>query len=728
MLETVKGLHDLGFALHFLQPKSKMPIEKGWSKGPRKSWAELKKQYRPGMNVGVRLGEASKLDDYYLACIDVDIKNPASREIAEKRLAKLLEPYDFRFPEVRSGSGNGSRHLYCTTLKPFKMITVEKHKEWEICIYSDGRQMALPPSVHPKGPTYKWEFPIINGIPLFHIVEIQEQESKVDTDKTPFEAVDVDLYMRGLSKRVINLITEGEGGEDGSADLFTASLAMCGAGFSDNEIMSVLTDREYFLGATAFKHTGSNSRRRAAEWIRNYTITRARRETSFNRAFDDAVRVEEMSSGKSSIDVEDERVEELLAFANEKAEQAGVWRGKLDCVAESKGGGVKNTLKNIVSILENSIPGELFRFNEFAVQETYGIDSPWGEKKGQEVRDIDLKKIKLWLATHWQIEPNINIVGEAVSLIANKNRFHPVKDYLNSLPPWDGVERIDTWTQRLLGATGPKVYLEAVSRKILIAMIARIKVPGIKFDTTPVLVGEQGVMKSTSIRDLASPWGSDVDLNIGDKDAVLAMCGAWVVELGEMSALSNAEVEDVKRFVACATDRIRVPHGKRTEAFPRQCIFIGTTNRDEFLKDETGNRRWWPIDVGICNPKGILAERDQLFAEALVAYEMGEIIYLTKEEESIAKGEQEKRMIGDILEEKLADLLVQKTDNLNTSKFTLKELFSEFEHTLLLRDDRATQLRVGRCLRRIGYRKVVLRGEGSVSAKFWVRENYPKEG
>jgi hypothetical protein len=151
-------LYKLGFAIHWLRPKSKCPCESKWTKGERKDWNYLVETFIKNLNVGVRTGSPSKIGANYLACIDVDVKDPACRKEAISKLREIVG--DKKLPEVRSGSGNGARHLYCVTTKPFKMITVAKYKGWEICIYSDGRQMVLPPSIHPNGASYVWRVPV----------------------------------------------------------------------------------------------------------------------------------------------------------------------------------------------------------------------------------------------------------------------------------------------------------------------------------------------------------------------------------------------------------------------------------------------------------------------------------------------------------------------------------------------------------------------------------------
>lgn len=294
-LKAVKPLHDQGWALHWLLPKQKRPVESKWTTGARKSWSELVKTFKPNYNVGVRLGEPSEVDGGHLACIDLDIKDPKFRKVAEKALKELVKGQ--KCPEVRSGSGNGSRHLYCKTDKPFKMITIHKHKEWELCVYSDGRQMAVPPSIHPSGTPYVWEFE--GELPLMSFAGAQVSKENHESQIEIFKPVEVALEFYGISKKIYELIVEGEGCENKSDSLLSACLAMCGAGMSDNEILSVLTDRENFLGSVGFEHTQSDSRDRAARWIRHYTLSKAREETSGAKAFKGAIESSPLSEAEA---------------------------------------------------------------------------------------------------------------------------------------------------------------------------------------------------------------------------------------------------------------------------------------------------------------------------------------------------------------------------------------------------------------------------------------------
>lgn len=598
---------------------------------------------------------------------------------------------------------------------------------WEISLMGEGQQVVLPPSIHPdSGRHYIWAKPykVAKSAPQIEVgskdtkSDLESKDTKLAQDWEPEE---VFLEVEDVPKRVVALIKDGEGCDDRSAGLFSAALSLCSAGLSDQQILSVLTDRQNYLGLVAYEHTQSPSRRRAAEWIRRFTLAKARRETSLQRKFerllgDDALDVEE--GPRLDHEAAQKQAEEIKAELKESIP----WQRKLERTYEGKGP-PKGNFKNMLLILENAVGEKAFRHDLFFHSDRYGCETPWGGKVGEELRDIDLIEIKRWCVEKFKMEPKRETVLEAVQSIAHRNAFHPIRDWLNGLPEWDGIERCDTWIKRLMGGTGPEAYMRAISRKVLVAMIARVFRPGVKFDYVLTLIGKQGVRKSTSLVALAHPWGSDAHMDIGNKDGVLAMRGAWALELGEMSSFSKAEVERVKEFISRPVDRIRTPYGKLTENFPRQCVFIGTTNNTEYLKDETGNRRFWPVVVKYCDVEAIAKEREQLFAEAMVLYTLGEKLYLEGDEEVGALEVQARHMEHDSLEDDLMKFFkTEKIDGFDPKRFQLNDLFSNLVvNGRYLSDDRATQVRVGKCLRKLGWDKRVLRVSNGHKGKYWVK-------
>lgn len=738
MITEAKRLFDLGFAIHWIRPKSKAPVESKWTTGERKPWGYLASSYKTDYNVGVRLGRPSRFKDgTYLAVIDCDMKSGDARHLKEME-AKLSELITRVGAVVVSGRGQGSRHIYIRTKEPLKPArysasneTVRVHmpssspskkelaaltpKEiasgarlrtaWEISLMGDGQQVVLPPSVHPDtGGLYAWGR-VVNGpqsIPLFtpkeSLGEVATKEGVVETLED-FAVVDVlPLELYGLSADMIGMIEDGAGVSDRSATLFIACIAMMEARMSQAEILTVLTDRANYLGEVAYDHAKTNSRAKAANWLYRFTYQKAARETLASEQFKSEV---------ETITLTDE------AAAVQEAELFGErdWRDQLDRVLNGQESRLKTSLKNVILILRNAVAPNVFRHDGFGGRDVYGVAPPWNNAKaGDDIRDVDIVNITTWLVNNYGIEVAEKKIFQAIIEIASANHFHPVRDFLlNDLPEWDGVARADHWLRDYLGATAPEPYLSAVSRKVLVAMVARVMQPGIKFDHVLILEGLQGTRKSTVLRALAGSWFSDASLTIGDKDSVLLLNSVWVKELSEITSVHRADVNQLKEFISRQEDRIRAPYGRFVERFPRQCIFIGTTNLDEYLKDMTGNRRFWPVKVGDCEPERLEADQGQLLAEALFLYQIGEPLYLDDVEAAAqSTGEQETRAMSDVWSERFLEFEAEQAlkpegERFNFDRFSLLSLFQGFGPFADSKDGIFEQRRAADALRRCGY-------------------------
>lgn len=300
--------------------------------------------------------------------------------------------------------------------------------------------------------------------------------------------------------------------------------------------------------------------------------------------------------------------------------------------------GYRKNLANVALILarDPSWAGCL-AFDEFAGRVTLLKCPPShaglrGEHWPRAWRDADDVRVALWLQRQWKIEAGPELVAHAVVAVAFENRAHPVREYLEGLA-WDGTPRLARWLTTYLGVRETD-YSRAVGAFMLRAAVARVLTPGCKVDTMLVLQGEQGAYKSTAIKVLCgAPWFTDDLSDFGSKDAAMQLRGVWFVEVPELGGMVRAEVERVKAFFSRAVERYRTAYGRHVEDQPRQCVFFGTTNADTYLKDETGNRRFWPVlcgAVGAIDLEAIARDRDQLWAEAVADIKAGERWYLDK--------------------------------------------------------------------------------------------------
>ncbi|MCD2503221.1 virulence-associated E family protein [Clostridium sp. NSJ-145] len=313
-------------------------------------------------------------------------------------------------------------------------------------------------------------------------------------------------------------------------------------------------------------------------------------------------------------------------------------------------GEIKDTLNNIVKILRNDKNLHGIAYNKHKDMLDVKGKLPWIRLK-EGWNDSDLASLKIYLEKKYNIWSPAKL-KDALLAVATERAFHPVIDYLENLEEWDGKERLETLLIKYLGAED-NAYTREVTRKTLVAAIARVYEPGVKFDSVLILNGKQGMGKSTLFSKLGGKWFSDnLTLeDMKDKTAAEKLQGFWIMELGELAGMRKAEVENVKSFITRTDDKYRASYGVNVESHPRQCIIVGTTNnKGGFLRDVTGNRRFWPVtvdpDKALSSPWD-LEDVDKIWAEALYVYKQGEELYLKGEVLEIASKEQSEAMESD---------------------------------------------------------------------------------
>lgn len=349
------------------------------------------------------------------------------------------------------------------------------------------------------------------------------------------------------------------------------------------------------------------------------------------------------------------------------------WMKKLQMTEK---GAIAATIDNVATILENDpkLAGCL-AINDFQHTLVALRDLPWRKVKGkvdQVWTDADDALLRHYLERTYGIGGKDKIF-DGVNVAAQKHAFHPVREYLESCD-WDGVPRVETLLIRYLGAADTE-YTRTVTRKHMVAGVARIMRPGIKYDQVLAIRGQQGIGKSTLISRLGGEWYTDSFSTVTGKEAYEQVQGVWAVEIGELAGMKKSEVETTKLFISKTEDRFRPAYGRRIESFPRQCVFWATTNEMQFLRDTTGNRRWWVVDTPnepTGNPwEELTPETVKLiWGEAVELWKNGETLWLNRKMENEARKVQtrysEENAQAGIVEEYLERLLPDGWDDMDT--------------------------------------------------------------
>lgn len=365
---------------------------------------------------------------------------------------------------------------------------------------------------------------------------------------------------------------------------------------------------------------------------------------------------------------------------------------------------------NVSVVLRNhDLLRGLLRFNEFAQTIEFQSPPPWRKVHiGDKWTDADDTALCAWLQINGIDVRGRATVAECVALVARDWPHHPVRTYLESLT-WDLEPRLQYWLQGYLGASGDTVYLNAVGSKFLTSAVARIMRPGCQADCVLVLEGPQGCGKTSTVRILGEPWVTDsMPPTLAGADAAIQLAGMWLVELAELSSMRRAEIETVKAYLTRTSDRYRPPYQRHAIEQPRSCVFLGTTNESLWLRDMTGNRRFWPVRCGEIDLAELEKDRDQLWAEALHRFTEGTTWHLTAEEGVLARAEQAERVHVSEVEQAVLEYL-DSLDARSKTETSMRDVLVDAIGLELPRDlDRAGKFgpQVAHILNRHGWHRV----------------------
>jgi predicted P-loop ATPase len=333
------------------------------------------------------------------------------------------------------------------------------------------------------------------------------------------------------------------------------------------------------------------------------------------------------------------------------------WSARL---ARSDKGALLPVVDNVYQILLNAPEwAGVIAFDEFSGRVMKLQPPPFERSEPGEWMDIDDARLELWLAERYSLRRlSTDVITKGVLLAADAQRFHAVRDYLDGLK-WDGVRRLHSMLWAYFGANGgdPSDYTEAVAVKWMVGAVARIYRPGCKMDNVLILEGEQGIQKSSALKALFDPWFTDAGFEIGSTDGYQIIRGMWCVELAELDGFNRAEASRSKAFFTRMEDRYRNPYGRKPVNVPRQGVFAGSVNHATYLKDDSGNRRYWPVTVTSVELDALRRDRDQLWAEAVTEYRAGREWWVRASERAMYEEQQDDRYTGDAYEDRIRSWL-----------------------------------------------------------------------
>lgn len=667
MLQSALALSEHGVAVHWLHPRQKRPIGNDWSEKPVHTPKSLEKSYRDGNNVGIRLGQPSHVHGLYLQAFDLDIRDESLIEDAYAAFDEILPGWDEKFPWVRSGSGGKSRHVYFFAEKPLRSKKLAHSKEkwtdangkehwaWEIELFGTGKQVAAPPSIHPDtGKPYVWKReidfraikngygPIVDQDVIDGWQAVSDEADSERSSTRDDEDSSLSLSELNARKRI--------GLELDQAEDYLNDLPEEWCDDHDTWVKVGMALHHEFRGAKEALALWDEWSSNSAKYEDNACDHRWR---SFGKnkklrpvRFATIIQAAALADLKNyDPDVDD-------TGSNDDEVDPNAWVSKLSLDDNGK---VKVTVDNLQIIFANDVRFKgVFAKNLFSgenvIRKVPGVRKARREKDQPNFRQLDSDQFALPSErlkrdgrpledTHedemralldappkrggYGIRPADRDIRAVLNIQCVRNAFHPVREYLEALE-WDGKERVETVFIDYLGCPDTPYYRQC-AKLFFLAAVARIYQPGHKFDYVPIIEGPQGIRKSEFVKVVAlREWFTELNVDFDNSQKVVeALGGAWIAEIPELNQFGRAEIGSIKAFFSQGEEKVREAYGRKAKRFERQSVYIGTTNDREYLRDPTGNRRFWPIQTnlpGVIDTDKLEKNIGRIWAEALEMY------------------------------------------------------------------------------------------------------------
>ncbi len=617
--EDIQQYIDANFTV--IETDGKIPIESNWQH------TKFRDKPTPRMLASKTFGV--KLNAEHLI-IDNDQRNYKdgvnSLELLQQHLGASL----FKLSRFIVQTGSGGHHFYF--LKPPAIPTMHVLPIYPGLEFKTvGRQVIGAGSIHPNTEREYEVFPTsyspsaITEAPS-NLLDIIQKKTSVEIKKGLDTYEDNEFDIRRCKET-----------------LRTAPPAIQGANGDDHTFKICCMGHDYGLSVEVFLNLLQDwNQRNSPHWSEEELKTKVLNAYRYSKSglghksiivdFPDVGKTYDVPDCKISVD-------------EQKANMAIIFK---DLQKNDKGAAKQNFFNLCLIMKLAPAMHDVIWYNEFSNRIVKRKSVPWGHIEwceGVQVIDTDYIQFKKWAMDTFHIEFPVPLVVEAFRETAYHKNFHPVRAYLDSLV-WDRTPRLGRWLPVYLGAEDTP-YTQAIGKKFLVAAVNRVYEPGCKFDHMLHIEGEQGIGKSTTCRVLFSPWYTDTAIDITNKDSILQMQGNWGIEFGETASFKKTETEFQKSFITRQTDTIRNPYDRVTRDYPRQQVFVSTTNQ-AIYSDETGNRRWWAVRVRQLDLHRLLRDRDQLWAEAYFWYKQKEALFLeTPQLQRMAEIEQSSRFDED---------------------------------------------------------------------------------